>query len=103
MLSGGGTGLPSSVANRLRMTPCRSRTTVICVPPTTGVDVKRALRIATLDASIGRKVSLQVSPREGPESAPKPPFRCEREIGLAADIRLQFITVGSRCPNNVRD
>ena len=33
-----------------------------------------------LDASIGRKVSLQGPPREGPESAPKPSFRCERGI-----------------------
>ena len=34
-----------------------------------GVDVKHPLRMAALDASIGWKVSLQVSLREGPESA----------------------------------
>jgi hypothetical protein len=31
--------------------------------------VKRTSRFAALDASIGRKVGLQGSPREGPESA----------------------------------
>jgi hypothetical protein len=59
----------------------------ICAKRTAGVDVKHPLRIVALNASIGRKVSLQASPREGPESAPKPPFRCEREIGLAARRR----------------
>jgi hypothetical protein len=46
---------------------------------TAGVDVKHPLPIAALDASIGRKVSLRVSPRERPESLPKLSFRCERE------------------------
>jgi hypothetical protein len=31
-----------------------------------------------LDASVGRIAGLQGSPREGPESAPEPPFRCGR-------------------------
>jgi hypothetical protein len=36
----------------------------------TGFDVEHPLRIATVDASIGRIPDLQGSPREGPESAP---------------------------------
>jgi hypothetical protein len=36
-----------------------------------------------VNAYFGRKVSLQVSPRKGAKSAPKPPFRCEREDSLA--------------------
>src|SRR5271166_4546879 len=32
----------------------------------------------------GRRARLQASPREGPESAPKPSFHCEREIGFTA-------------------
>ena len=43
-------------------------------PAGSGVDVKHPLRIAALDASIGRKARLLRSPREGPEFAPKPPF-----------------------------
>jgi hypothetical protein len=36
------------------------------------------------NVSSGRIVSLQGVPREGPECVPKPPFRCEREIGSSA-------------------
>jgi hypothetical protein len=35
-------------------------------------------------AANGRKARLRESPREGPESAPKPPFHCERQIGFTA-------------------
>ena len=42
------------------------------------IDVKHPLRIVALDASIGRIASLQGSPKKGPESAPKPLFRCDR-------------------------
>jgi len=50
----------------------------------TGVDVEHPLRIAALDASIGREAGLQGWPREGPESAPKPSVHCEREVGFTA-------------------
>ena len=36
---------------------------------TAGVDVKHPLRMAALDASIGRIARLRGSPREGPEYA----------------------------------
>jgi hypothetical protein len=44
--------------------------TAICATRTAGVDVERTYRTAALYASDGREVRLQVSPREGPESAP---------------------------------
>lgn len=44
-------------------------------------------RTATVDASIGRKVSLQVSPREGPECGPKPTFHRKCEICFTALTR----------------
>jgi len=47
-----------------------------------GVDVMRTSRIATVDGSDGRRARLQGSPREGPDSAPKQPFPCEREIAF---------------------
>ncbi len=56
----------------------------ICAKAAAGVDVERTYRTAALDASIGRIVGLQESPREGPECAPKLPFQCEREIGFTA-------------------
>jgi hypothetical protein len=34
------------------------------------IDVKGTLRIAAVDVAVGRKVGLEESPREGPESAP---------------------------------
>jgi hypothetical protein len=40
-----------------------------CAKETAGVDVKHPLRIAALDASIGRRTDLQGSRREQPESA----------------------------------
>ena len=52
------------------------------------VDVKHPLRIGALDASIGRKAGLQVSHREGPECAPKPPFRCEQATVLSRSAIL---------------
>ena len=51
---------------------------------TSRADVKHPLRIAALDASIGRKARLQRPPRERPQSAPKPTFYCDREIGFTA-------------------
>ncbi len=36
---------------------------------------------------LGREARLQASPREGPESVPKAPFHCEREIGFTAHQR----------------
>jgi hypothetical protein len=40
-------------------------------------------RIRSADGRSGRIVCLQGSTQEGPVSRPKPPFRCERETGLA--------------------
>jgi hypothetical protein len=34
-----------------------------------------------------RKARLQASPREGPESARKPPFHCDREIRFTTPLR----------------
>jgi hypothetical protein len=36
-----------------------------------------------VDVAFGRIACLQQSPGEGPESAPKPPFHCEREMGCS--------------------
>jgi hypothetical protein len=46
--------------------------------------------MAALDAAIGREAGLQGSPREGPESAPKRPFRCEHEAALTALLGRSF-------------
>ena len=53
-------------------------------PGTAAICANLPLQIAALDASIGRKAPLQESPRQRPESAPKPPFDCEREIAFTA-------------------
>jgi hypothetical protein len=50
-----------------------------------------------LYVAIGRKVGLQESPREGPESAPKPPPQCEREIGFTRQFRESR---EASCPND---
>jgi hypothetical protein len=47
----------------------------VFAPWAAGVDVKHPLRIAALDASIGRIVRLQGSRWGGPKSAPQPPFK----------------------------
>jgi hypothetical protein len=52
----------------------------------TGFDVKHPLRIAALDASIGRIPGLQGPPREVLESAPKLPFHRERETTTACAV-----------------
>jgi hypothetical protein len=65
----------------------------------TGFDVKHPLRIAALDASIGRRARLEESPREGPECAPKPAFHCEREIGFTGrQCLLLACLTGSAMP-----
>jgi hypothetical protein len=51
-----------------------SAMTAFCAEGTSRIDVKHPLRIAALDASIGRKARLHGSPREGPESGGKPAF-----------------------------
>ena len=71
-----------------------------------GVDVKHPLRIAALDASVGRRARLPGSRREGPESAPKASFRCEREIGFSALWRgfhsgTDFVLEKSRKPHGI--
>jgi hypothetical protein len=58
--------------------------TVVCAFRPAGIDVKRTLRSAAPDDSIGRKARLQGSHREGLHSAPKPAFRCGRETGFSA-------------------
>jgi hypothetical protein len=60
-----------------------SGTTTGCAQGTAGVDVKRALRIAAMNASIGRVARQRRSPREGPESGRKPAFRCEQATVLS--------------------
>jgi hypothetical protein len=40
----------------------------LCAHRTAGVDVKRPLLVERVDVAIGRKVGLQGSPRDGPES-----------------------------------
>jgi hypothetical protein len=58
----------------------------ICAQRTTGVDVNRTLRIATVDVAFGRIARLQGSPREGPESGAKRKFRV---CALIARLRGQ--------------
>ena len=58
--------------------------TGICAQRTAGVDVKHPLRIAALDASIGRKARLQEWSREGPDSDRKQTLYCERALGFIA-------------------
>jgi hypothetical protein len=43
--------------------------------------------MATVYVAVGREARLRGSPREGPESAPKPSFHSARVIGLAALLR----------------
>jgi hypothetical protein len=45
---------------------------------------KPDITFAAVNVGVGRIARLQRSPWEGPESAPKPPFHCEREIGFTA-------------------
>ena len=49
-----------------------------------------------LYVAIGRIAAVQESSREGPKSSPKPPFRCEREIGFTARGRIPR-TAQPRC------
>jgi hypothetical protein len=50
-----------------------------------------------MTVSKGRKAGLEGSPREGPESAPKPPFHCEREIGFPlSGLRVVFDRILNR-------
>ena len=42
--------------------------------------MNRTLRVAAVDVAFGRKVCLQVLPREGPESAQDLPLHYESEI-----------------------
>ena len=67
--------------------PRRRRISAICAQATAGVDVNLPLQIAAAYVAVGRKVRLQWSHWEGPESAPKPPFYRERETGFTARIR----------------
>ena len=76
--------------------------TGICAKETAGVDVNLPLQIATLDASIGRKVRLQGSPREGPEVRAKAAVHCEREIGFSARSEDSSAYRGGLRPNRVR-
>jgi hypothetical protein len=48
---------------------------------------KAPLAHGGLGPLIGRKARPHGSPREGPGCGPKPPFRCEREIGFTAHNR----------------
>src|SRR5271165_2597601 len=94
----------------------------VFVQRTAGVDVLLPFEIASVDASIGRIPDLQGSPREGPESVPKPPFHCEREIAFtapnrslgartraarrdesSASIRMNSSLFGTRVPRCFRD
>ena len=68
----------------MRATGALISTSVRRVAHTAGVDVNRTLRIATVDVAFRRKAPLQESPRQPPESAPKPPFDCDREIAFTA-------------------
>ena len=45
---------------------------------------KAPLAHGGLGRLIGREARPHGSPREGPGCGPKPPFRCEREIGFTA-------------------
>ena len=51
------------------------------------IDLNLPLQIAAFDASNGRIARLHGTPWEGPECAPKPPFRIEREIGFTVHSR----------------
>src|SRR5271155_783259 len=46
---------------------------------------------------LGREPRLQSAPREGPESAPKPSFHCEREVHFTAHCRSSRLA-GDRSP-----
>ena len=97
-------GTPSSrrdptgaIANHLRRSsplghkPAVGNVAYLRAEATSRIDVKHPLRIVALDASIGRKLRMQASPRQGPESAGKPSFHCERErrVGMTQEfVRL---------------
>ena len=74
-----------------RASPIDPLENTICAKETPEVDVLRTKRTAVFDASNGRKAGPQGSPREGPESAPEPPFRCKREIRFTARSRPSFV------------
>jgi hypothetical protein len=67
---------------------------------------KPDIALAAVNVGVGRIARLRGSPWEGPESAPKPPFHCKREIDFAALLRrslsrLRKDTVAdgvTRCP-----
>jgi len=68
-----------------------------CAEPTAGVDVQRALRIAALDASNGRRACLQGSSPEGLESAPRPSFRSGLGVHILGAKLAQAQAGGGRC------
>jgi hypothetical protein len=45
---------------------------------------KETFAVGVVDVAFGRIARLQGPPEKGPESAPKLPFHCEREIALTA-------------------
>jgi hypothetical protein len=55
--------------------------TGICARRTARIDVERTYQTASVDGTVGRIAGLHESLREGPKSAPKPPFHCEHETG----------------------
>src|SRR5271165_701118 len=62
---------PISKGSDLTRSPSCRRTPAICALRTAGADVLLPFKIASMDASIGRKARRQGSPREGPESGRK--------------------------------
>jgi hypothetical protein len=63
---------------------------------TAEVDVEADIADCALNVATGRRARLQGSPREGPESVPKLPFHCEREIGFTALGRRLLFMLRSR-------
>jgi len=58
-------------------------------------------RRTSLDFRVGRIARLETSLRERPESAPKPPFHCEPEIGftaLSGHMACFIASLGVGCP-----
>src|SRR3984957_14088576 len=84
--------MTAPVASRLERLP-GGACTHWKAPPCHGAHVKRTLRVATANGSVGREARLRGSPREGPESARKPSLRCELILESGA---LQALALGCR-------
>jgi hypothetical protein len=75
--------------------------TAVCAQRTAGFDVKHPLRIAALEASIGRRAPLQERSRERPQSVPKRTYasRDSSEASHLFEIRARDVGWGLPSPD----